>query len=72
MIVGVAVLLRGVLALIWAFKSVFVLYRIARSEESDLERILGERYLLYKGSVPMFFPRFWNKKNSTIARSGAG
>jgi protein-S-isoprenylcysteine O-methyltransferase Ste14 len=62
MIVGVAVLLRGVLALIWAFTSVFVLYRIARSEESDLERIFGERYLLYKGSVPMFFPRFWEKK----------
>jgi protein-S-isoprenylcysteine O-methyltransferase Ste14 len=71
MIVGVAVLLRGVLALIWAFTSVFVLYRIPRSEESDLERILGERYLLYKGSVPMFFPRFWNKKNRPLLREAA-
>ncbi|MGD0717229.1 MAG: methyltransferase [Halobacteriota archaeon] len=58
MIFGVAVLSRGVLAFIWAFASVFVLYWIARSEESDLERIFGERYLLYKSSVPMFFPRF--------------
>jgi protein-S-isoprenylcysteine O-methyltransferase Ste14 len=71
MIVGVAVLLRGVLALIWAFTSVFVLYRIARSEESDLERILGERYLLYKGSVPTFFPRFRNKKNRPLLREAA-
>jgi len=58
LIVRVAVLSRGVRALIWAFASVFVLYWIARSEESDLERIFGKRYLLYKGSVPMFFPRF--------------
>jgi protein-S-isoprenylcysteine O-methyltransferase Ste14 len=58
MIVGVAVLSRGVLAFIWAFASVFVLYWAARSEESDSERIFGERYLLYKSSVPMFFPRF--------------
>ena len=62
MIVGVAVLSRGVLAFIWAFASVFVLYWIARSEESDLERIFGERYLLCKSSAPMFLPRFWNTK----------
>jgi protein-S-isoprenylcysteine O-methyltransferase Ste14 len=63
MIVGVAVLSRGVLAFIWAFASVFVLYWIARSEESDLERIFGELYLVYKSAVPMFFPRFWHTKN---------
>lgn len=63
MIVGVAVLSRGVLVLIWAFLSVFVLYRVARSAESDLERIFGERHLLYKSTVPMFFLRFWNTKN---------
>jgi Putative protein-S-isoprenylcysteine methyltransferase len=63
MIVGVAVLSQGVLAFIWAFASVFVLYWIARSEEIDLERIFGERYLLYKSSAPMFFPRFWHTKN---------
>ena len=62
MIVGIAVLSRGVLAFIWAFASVFVLYWIARSEESDLERIFGERYLAYKSTVPMFLPRFWNTK----------
>ena len=48
MIVGVAVLSQSVLALIWAFASVFVLYWIARSEEGDLERIFGERYPLCK------------------------
>jgi protein-S-isoprenylcysteine O-methyltransferase Ste14 len=63
MIVGVAVLSRGVLAFIWAFASVFVLYWIARSEESDLERIFGERYLLCKSSAQMFLPRFRNTKN---------
>ena len=63
MIVGGAVLSRGVLAFIWAFVSVFILYWIARSEEIDLERIFGERYLLYKSSVPMFLPRFWNTGN---------
>ena len=63
MFVGVAVLSRGVLAFIWAFASVFVLYWIARSEESDLERIFGELYLVYKSAVPMFFPRFWHTKN---------
>jgi protein-S-isoprenylcysteine O-methyltransferase Ste14 len=63
MVVGVAVLSRGVLAFIWAFASVFVLYWTARSEESDSERIFGERYILYKSSVPMFLPRFWHTKN---------
>jgi protein-S-isoprenylcysteine O-methyltransferase Ste14 len=62
-IVGVAVLSRGVLAFIWVFASVLVLYWIAKLEESDLERIFGERYLLYKSSVPMFFPRLWNAKD---------
>ncbi|MGD0172078.1 MAG: methyltransferase [Halobacteriota archaeon] len=63
MIVGVAMLSRGVLALIWAFTCVCVLYWIARSEESDLERIFGERYLVYKSTAPMFFPRFLNTKD---------
>jgi|ERR1035437_8641228 protein-S-isoprenylcysteine O-methyltransferase Ste14 len=66
MIVGVAVLSQGVLAFIWAFASVFVLYWIARSEESDLERIFGERHLLYESSVPMFFPRFLHTKNRLL------
>ena len=62
MIVGVAVLSRSVLALIWAFASVFVLYWIARSEEGDLERIFGERYLLFRSTLLMFLPRFWNTR----------
>ena len=62
MIVGVAVLSQGVLALIWAFASVFVLYWIARSEEGDLERLFGERCPLCKSTAPMFLPRFWNTK----------
>ena len=66
MIVGVAVLSQGVLAFIWAFASVFVLYWIARSEEIDLERIFGERHLLYESSVPMFFPRFLHTKNRLL------
>jgi hypothetical protein len=32
---------------------------------------LGERYLLYKGSVPTFFPRFRNKKNRPLLREAA-
>ena len=55
MLVEVAALSRDVLALIWAFASVFVPYWIARSEESDLERIFGERCPLCKSNVPMFF-----------------
>ena len=62
MIVGVAVLSQSVLALIWAFASVFVLYWIARSEEGDLERIFGERYPLCKSTLPMFLPRCWNTR----------
>jgi protein-S-isoprenylcysteine O-methyltransferase Ste14 len=58
-IVGIAVFSTAVLALVWACACVAVLYWVAKKEEADLERVFGDRYLLYKEAVPMFLPRFW-------------
>ena len=41
---------------------VIVYYRLAKEEAKDLEKKFGEKYLVYKRTVPMFIPRFQIKK----------
>jgi protein-S-isoprenylcysteine O-methyltransferase Ste14 len=59
-IVGIALLFPGLLALIWLVIGVAVLYGLAKVEERDLEKVYGSQYLDYKRSVPLFLPRFKN------------
>jgi len=44
-------------ALMWPIL-VFLYYRLAREEESEMERSFGSQYLEYKRRVPMFLPTF--------------
>lgn len=55
---GLAVASTALLALVWASACIVVLYWVAAKEETELERVFGDRYILYKKAVPMFFPQF--------------
>jgi len=60
MMFGVGVLLNSI-SLIFIFTPLFLLLNIIylkTIEEKEMEKKFGQEYLKYKGSVPMFIPRF--------------
>lgn len=61
-IAGIALLLPGLLTLIWCVVGIAVLYGLTRVEEHDLEKVYGNQYLDYKRNVPLFLPRLKNNR----------
>lgn len=70
MLTGVFLLLFGVGILLQSVSSVFIftplfilinLMELKSIEEPELEKRLGEKYVRYKKTTPMFFPGAWRK-----------
>jgi len=60
-LLGLGVLLRSV-SLVFAFTPLFALinaWELKEIEEPELTKRLGNEYVEYKSSTPMFIPRFW-------------
>ena len=63
MLFGVGLLLNSI-SLFFIFTPLFILLNVLylrTIEEKEMEKKFGEKYLKYKESVPMFFPRFGKK-----------
>jgi protein-S-isoprenylcysteine O-methyltransferase Ste14 len=56
-VLGIAIFSRRSLTALWVIVTVLLLYWVAKSEETDLERKFGEQYGAYKRNVPRFIPR---------------
>ncbi len=59
-VLGGAAYSRRLLAFVWVLLTVLVLHWVARKEESELEKVYGERYVRYKKRVPLLLPTLGN------------
>ena len=57
--------LLGSVSLVFFFTPLFIAinaWELKEIEEPELEKRIGEAYLAYKKSTPMFIPRLWGRK----------